>query len=124
MESDIIIVNHHLFFADLAIKQQAEDAPDAGILPEVGAVIFDEAHELEDVAGVILGFRSAMRGWKNFAGTWNFAAKKSFTVSVVVWAVKSLREKAMFFFALLPQGAGDLHWRIAVNFWKKTAKSF
>src|SRR6202521_111381 len=37
MESDIIIVNHHLFFADLAIKQQAEYAPDAGILPEVGA---------------------------------------------------------------------------------------
>ena len=44
MESDIIIVNHHLFFADLSIKQQAEYAPDAGILPEVGAVIFDEAH--------------------------------------------------------------------------------
>ena len=34
MESDIIIVNHHLFFADLAIKLQAEGAPDAGILPE------------------------------------------------------------------------------------------
>src|SRR5436309_10502093 len=51
MESDIIIVNHHLFFADLAIKQEADGAPDAGILPEAGAVIFDEAHELEDVAG-------------------------------------------------------------------------
>src|SRR5271167_410805 len=32
-ESDIIIVNHHLFFADLSIKQQREYAPDAGILP-------------------------------------------------------------------------------------------
>ncbi len=40
MESDIIIVNHHLFFADLAIKQQAEYAPDAGILPEVGRSYF------------------------------------------------------------------------------------
>src|SRR5690349_25163971 len=47
MESDIIIVNHHLFFADLAIKQETEDAGNvAGILPEYGAVIFDEAHEL------------------------------------------------------------------------------
>jgi len=55
MESDIIIVNHHLFFADLGIKQQAEDAPDAGILPDCGAVIFDEAHELEDVAGSYFG---------------------------------------------------------------------
>jgi len=34
-ESDIIIVNHHLFFADLAIKQQAEGAPDAGVLPDL-----------------------------------------------------------------------------------------
>src|SRR6202142_255708 len=42
MESDIIIVNHHLFFADLGIKQQAEGAPDAGILPDAGVVIFDE----------------------------------------------------------------------------------
>ena len=55
MESDIIIVNHHLFFADLSIKQASEYAPDAGILPEAGAVIFDEAHELEDVAGSYFG---------------------------------------------------------------------
>ena len=33
-ESDIIIVNHHLFCADLAIKAAAERAPDAGVLPE------------------------------------------------------------------------------------------
>src|SRR6201987_1571095 len=46
LESDIVIVNHHLFFADVSIKQQAANAPDAGILPEAGAVIFDEAHEL------------------------------------------------------------------------------
>ena len=32
LESDVIIVNHHLFFADLAIKQQAKAAPDAGVL--------------------------------------------------------------------------------------------
>ncbi len=55
LESDIIIVNHHLFFADLAIKLQADGAPDAGVLPEAGAVIFDEAHELEDVAGNYFG---------------------------------------------------------------------
>jgi ATP-dependent DNA helicase DinG len=33
-ESDVVIVNHHLFFADLAVKQQAQNAPDAGVLPE------------------------------------------------------------------------------------------
>src|SRR4029077_7989368 len=55
LESDIVIVNHHLFFADLAIKRAADDAPDAGVLPEAGIVIFDEAHELEDVAADYFG---------------------------------------------------------------------
>ena len=49
--SDIIIVNHHLFFADLAIK----DEEFGGILPEYHAVVFDEAHEIEDVAGQYFG---------------------------------------------------------------------
>ena len=47
MESDIIVVNHHLFFADLAVRGEAQ----ASILPDYAAVIFDEAHELEEVAG-------------------------------------------------------------------------
>ena len=55
LESDVIIVNHHLFFADLGIKQQAKAAPDAGVLPEAEAVIFDEAHELEEVASSYFG---------------------------------------------------------------------
>src|SRR4051812_19485541 len=55
LESDIIIVNHPLFFADLAVKQQAAGAPDAGILPEAAAVMFGEAHELEDVASSYFG---------------------------------------------------------------------
>ena len=48
-------MNHHLFFADLAVKQEAAGAPDAGILPEAAAVIFDEAHELEEVASSYFG---------------------------------------------------------------------
>src|SRR5258705_12449166 len=50
-EADLIIVNHHLFFADLALKQD-----DFGsILPEYSAVVFDEAHEVEDVASDYFG---------------------------------------------------------------------
>ena len=52
LESDLIIVNHHLFFADLAVKG---DADAGGIIPEYGAVIFDEAHEVEEVAGQYFG---------------------------------------------------------------------
>ncbi len=55
-ESDIVIVNHHLFFADLALKEILEDGDaEGGILPEYHAVVFDEAHEIEDVAGQYFG---------------------------------------------------------------------
>ena len=50
-ESDVIIVNHHLFFADLAVK----DGDGGGIIPDYDAVVFDEAHEVEDVAGQYFG---------------------------------------------------------------------
>ncbi len=45
--ADVVIVNHHLFFADLALRAQW---PDVQLLPAYEAVIFDEAHQLEDVA--------------------------------------------------------------------------
>ncbi len=52
VESDIVIVNHHLFFADLSLKDENYEG---GILPEYHAVVFDEAHEIEDVAGQYFG---------------------------------------------------------------------
>ena len=50
-ESDIIVVNHHLFFADLNVKQEEF----GGVIPDYDAVVFDEAHEVEDVAGQYFG---------------------------------------------------------------------
>ncbi len=44
--ADIIIVNHHLFFADLALKESSYGE----VIPRYDAVIFDEAHHLEEVA--------------------------------------------------------------------------
>jgi ATP-dependent DNA helicase DinG len=52
VESDIVIVNHHLFFADLAIRNERGEG---GILPDYHAVVFDEAHEIEDVVGQYFG---------------------------------------------------------------------
>src|SRR5512133_476199 len=52
LESDIVIVNHHLFFADLALR---DDRNEGGILPDYHAVVFDEAHEIEDVVGQYFG---------------------------------------------------------------------
>jgi ATP-dependent DNA helicase DinG len=50
-ESDIIIVNHHLFFADLGVR----DEDFGGVIPKYAAAVFDEAHEIEDVAGQYFG---------------------------------------------------------------------
>jgi ATP-dependent DNA helicase DinG len=45
-DADVIVVNHHLFFADLALRNGAYGA----VLPDYAAVILDEAHQIEDVA--------------------------------------------------------------------------
>src|SRR6476659_1774148 len=51
LESDVVIVNHHLFFADLALRGGDYGA----VLPDYSTIIFDEAHELEDVAASYFG---------------------------------------------------------------------
>jgi ATP-dependent DNA helicase DinG len=51
-ESDIVIVNHHLFFADLSLRDENYEG---GILPAYDAVVFDEAHDIEDVAAQYFG---------------------------------------------------------------------
>lgn len=51
LAADVVIVNHHLFFADLAVKDEWE----ADLLPDADVVVFDEAHQLEDVACSFFG---------------------------------------------------------------------
>jgi ATP-dependent DNA helicase DinG len=51
LESEIIIVNHHLFFADLALR----DKEWGQVLPDYEAVVFDEAHQIEDIAAQYFG---------------------------------------------------------------------
>lgn len=51
LESEIIIVNHHLFFADLALR----DKEWGQVLPDYDAVVFDEAHQIEDIAAQYFG---------------------------------------------------------------------
>ncbi|MGC8491463.1 MAG: ATP-dependent DNA helicase [Syntrophobacteraceae bacterium] len=49
--ADLVVVNHHLFFADMTLRQRGVD----GVIPEYDAVVFDEAHQLEDVASDYFG---------------------------------------------------------------------
>ena len=52
-EADIIVVNHHLFFADLSLKAGGFGE----VLPEYDAVVFDEAHHIEQVATEYFGIQ-------------------------------------------------------------------
>lgn len=51
-DADIVIVNHHLFFADLALRG---DSNYGRVLPDYAAVVFDEAHLIEDIAADYFG---------------------------------------------------------------------
>jgi ATP-dependent DNA helicase DinG len=51
MDAEIVIVNHHLFFADLALRGSQYGQ----VLPDYSAVVFDEAHLIEDVAAEYFG---------------------------------------------------------------------
>lgn len=106
-ESDIIIVNHHLFFADLSIKKEADGAPDAGILPDCAAVIFDEAHELESVAGEYFGVSISNLRFEDLARDVDTTLRqKGLLAAEIMNATARLRERANFFFSKLPAGEG------------------
>jgi ATP-dependent DNA helicase DinG len=125
MESDIIIVNHHLFFADLAIKLQADGAPDAGILPEVGAVVFDEAHELEDVAGNYFGISVSNLRIEELARDIEIALQdKRMMTTALSGAIGSLRERSQFFFSLLPPGEGRFAFEARSEFLEENGDEY
>src|SRR5271168_1800750 len=125
MESDIIIVNHHLFFADLAIKLQADGAPDAGILPEAAAVIFDEAHELEDVAGNYFGISVSNLRVDDLARDVESSLQHKRMLSAsLTGALGSLRERSQFFFSLLPPGDGRFAFETRREFLEENGDEF
>ncbi len=106
LESDIIIVNHHLFFADLSVKREAGGAPDAGILPEAAAVIFDEAHELEEVASNYFGLSVSNVRFEELARDTDVLLRGKQGAESLPAVTQQLRERARMFFAGLPM-AGD-----------------
>lgn len=56
--ADVVVVNHHLFFADLALRQMGL----SGVLPDYDLLIFDEAHQLDDIVGQYFGMQFGTYG--------------------------------------------------------------
>jgi ATP-dependent DNA helicase DinG len=125
MESDIVIVNHHLFFADLMIKQGAENAPDAGILPDVGAVIFDEAHELEDTASNYFGVSVSNARMDELARDVEQSLQRNRAMSAALsGAIGSLRDSSGLFFSLLPAGKGRFAFENRRDFLEENGEEY
>ena len=102
-EADLIIVNHHLFFADLALKQD-----DFGsVLPEYGAVVFDEAHEIEDVASEYFGRQVSNYRFEELARDAELAVRitRSGDASLLKHIART-RERARSFFEAFPARDG------------------
>ncbi|MGM0552924.1 MAG: ATP-dependent DNA helicase [Pseudomonadota bacterium] len=62
-EADVVVVNHHLLLADMALKEEGF----GDLLPEVDAVIVDEAHQLPDIAGSFFGVALGTRALRELA---------------------------------------------------------
>src|SRR6202023_1693771 len=102
-EGDLIIVNHDLFFADLSLKQD-----DFGsVLPEYGAVIFDEAHEIEDVASEYFGRQISNYRFEELARDAELAVRVTRTGGAgLLKHVARTRERARAFFEAFPAREG------------------
>src|SRR6185503_5861251 len=94
-EADIVVVNHHLLFADLAIKQEGFGE----ILPGAHAFILDEAHQIPELAGQFFSVSLSARQLTELAndtlgecaGVAGALALLQAPVDGVNWAVKRLR---------------------------------
>lgn len=114
-ESDIIIVNHHLFFADLALKDKDKDF-EGGILPEYHAVVFDEAHEIEDVAGQYFGVSVSNYRFQELRRDISAVARaKQFGSAELDRILDRFEELATHLFTMLPapEGRGAFSGRAA-----------
>jgi len=102
-ESDIIIVNHHLFFADVALRQMEF----AGLLPDYAAIVFDEAHEIEDVATQYFGIQVSNYRVEELARDTEATLRmKAIQSGEILSAVADLRHRSDLFFDLFPSKDG------------------
>jgi ATP-dependent DNA helicase DinG len=102
VESDIVIVNHHLFFADLSLKGERNDG---GILPDYHAVVFDEAHEIEDVVGQYFGVAISNYRFQDLRRDIGVIARmKKFGTPELDRILQRMEEIAAQFFGLFGEG--------------------
>jgi len=120
-ESDILIVNHHLFFADLSLR----DDDFGRILPDYQAVVFDEAHEIESVAGQHFGAQVSSYRYEELARDVRHTAHAhDFGSKGLDNAVEHLTIRAGAFFQLFDSIDGRRSFRDRKGFRERFADEF
>ncbi len=61
-QADIVVVNHHLLMADIAVRRASQNWSEAAVLPAYSRIVIDEGHHLEDAASSHLGQTVTRRG--------------------------------------------------------------
>jgi ATP-dependent DNA helicase DinG len=101
-EADVLLVNHHLFFADLAMRTSRAGVE---ILPEPDVVIFDEAHAIEDVATEYFGLQvSSYRVEELARDAQRAVADRPDLASMMKQATAELRKASERFFHGVAEG--------------------
>ena len=67
-QADVIVVNHHLLLADLAVRRASQKWDDSAVLPPYTRLVVDEGHHLEDAAASHLGATATRRGLQRLFG--------------------------------------------------------
>ena len=127
MSADVVVINHHLFFADLAVRESGM----AELLPTARIVIFDEAHQLNeigiqflgknlgtgqlfdfcrDLRGAGLQFARGLQDWQQLAGDCEQAAR-----NLRLCAGKSHSGVKLRWTNLAPQSLDSAAWNESLN---------
>ena len=110
-DAAIVVVNHHLFFADLALRAEGRAAGGRlaiGVLPDYDAVIFDEAHLLEDVCAQFFGVTLSTGRIEALARDADRAlAGAGLEDDATAQMVQTLLVRGADFFDLLPRSTGS-----------------
>ncbi|MBP6896593.1 MAG: ATP-dependent DNA helicase [Pseudacidovorax sp.] len=134
LAADVVVINHHLFFADLAVRESGM----AELLPSVRVVIFDEAHQLNETGVQFLGLQlgtgqvldfardllaaglqqaRGLADWQDVAGKLEHAARELRMVAGKGWPGAKLRWNGA-----APEGIGATHWQGGLDTLRRAAE--
>ncbi|WP_417697952.1 ATP-dependent DNA helicase [Psychromonas sp.] len=108
MDADVIVINHHLFFADLAVKETGFGK----LIPDADTYIFDEAHQLPDIASQYFGEMLSSKQLTELAKEIDFVYRTELKeAKQMAKAAEQLRAASLDFRLAFAMEKGSGSWR-------------